>query len=139
MRMPALHDDGTRGSEATTHGVRVKVRPLFVPEQSAPMEGKWLFSYEVQLFNDSMETVQLLGRHWVITDATGSVEEVSGLGVVGEQPILAPGETYEYESFYPLSTPFGNMRGSFRMKNSTGVFFDVRIATFELSLPLKIN
>lgn len=139
MRTIPLRDDGTRGSEATSHGVRVSVRPSYLPEQSSPAESRWLFGYRVEIFNESAEQVQLLSRHWVITDADTQVEEVRGPGVVGEQPVIGPGETFEYESFCPLSTPFGNMRGSYRMRTESGFDLDVRIATFELSPPMMIH
>ncbi len=137
MRSIPLIDDGTRGSEATTHGLRVSVRPSYLPEQSKP--GQWLFAYNVEIFNESMESVQLLSRHWVITDADGRVEEVSGPGVVGEQPVIGPGDTYDYESYCPLPTPFGTMRGSYKMRSEAGHLFDVRIATFELAPPMAIH
>lgn len=139
MRTIPLHDDGTRGSEARTHGLRVSVRPSYLPDQSKPGEGQWLFAYHVEIFNESMDSVHLLSRHWVITDAGGRVEEVSGPGVIGERPVIGPGETYEYESYCPLSTPFGTMRGSYKMRNDAGLVFDVRIATFELTPPMVVH
>jgi len=122
-----------------TRGLRVVVKPTYLPEQSKPGEGQWLFAYHVEIFNESMEVVRLLARYWVITDADGRVEEVSGPGVVGEQPLIGPGESYEYESYCPLSTPFGTMRGSYQMRSEAGVLFDVRISTFELSLPMAVH
>lgn len=139
MRSIPLHDDGTRGSVATTRGLRVKVKPFYLPEQSKPEENQWLFAYNIEIFNESMEAVQLISRRWVITDADGRVEEVSGPGVIGEQPVIEPGETFDYESYCPLATPFGTMRGTYKMKNASGHLFDVRIATFELAPPMAIH
>ncbi len=92
-------------SEATTQGVVVKVRSSFVPERSQPLEGRWFFAYRILIANAGSVPVQLLNRHWVITDAHGHVEEVRGPGVIGEQPLIAAGESFEYTSFCPLSTP----------------------------------
>ena len=119
-------------SEAETRGVRVEVQSTFVPERSAPEEGRWFFAYQVRIANRGDETVQLVTRHWVITDGTGRVEEVRGPGVVGEQPVLAPGQAFEYTSFCPLRTPFGSMEGSYQMITPSGEEFDAAIAPFSL-------
>ena len=126
-------------SEATTRDVRVTVRASYVPERSQPAEGRWFFSYRIQIANHGPATVQLLNRHWIITDAHDRVEEVRGPGVVGEQPVLAPGETFEYTSYCPLSTPFGTMEGSYEMIDEEGESFRAEVARFTLSEPLQIN
>ena len=100
-------------SEATTRGVEVKVQANYVVERSQPAQGRWFFSYRIRITNQGPEPIQLLNRHWVITDAHGEVEEVRGPGVIGEQPQLETGETFEYTSFCPLATPFGTMEGSY--------------------------
>jgi ApaG protein len=126
-------------SEAVTHGVRVRVRSVYDPERSRPSQNEWFFLYTIRILNEGEETVQLLTRHWIITDATGHVEEVRGPGVVGEQPILAPGEYFEYTSGCPLTTPFGSMKGTYQMVTPEGRRFDVQIAEFELSEPYTIH
>jgi ApaG protein len=126
-------------SEARTHNILVQVESTFLPERSNPLQRRFFFSYRIRIANESDTVVQLLSRHWVITDANGEVEEVVGPGVVGEQPLLAPGEAFEYTSFCPLPTPFGTMRGSYRMVTESGDDFDVEIAEFELSQPLTLN
>jgi len=120
-------------SEAVTRGIRVQVAPQFDPQRSQPARGKWFFLYTVTIRNESSETVQLLTRHWVITDAAGKVEEVRGPGVVGEQPVLAPGEAFQYTSGCPLGVDVGRMEGSYQMVTTEGERFDVEIAPFTLS------
>jgi len=129
----------TDGSEAVTRGVQVSVRPSFVPEQSNAMAGRWFFSYRIRISNLGEQTVQLISRHWIITDANGAVEEVRGQGVVGEQPVLKQGESFEYTSFCPLETPFGTMEGSYQMVSKSGGVFDAEIARFNLCEPLVAN
>lgn len=126
-------------SQAHTRGILVEVESSFVPERSEPLRQMWFFAYRIRIANQGNHIVQLVSRHWIITDARGEVEEVSGPGVVGEQPILAPGESFEYTSFCPLPTPFGSMRGSYQMVIRDGEAFDVEIAPFELSQPLPVN
>jgi len=131
-------------SEAVTHNVRVQVEaqyvpPQFVPGQSQPLQSEWVFAYTIRITNEGDETVQLLSRHWIITDATGHVEEVRGPGVVGEQPSLAPGESFEYTSGCPLSTPYGTMRGSYQCVASDGTQFDVPIPEFILTVPRVLH
>ena len=116
----------------TTQGVEVEVIPEYLPEESAPDDNQFIFSYHVTITNQSESIVQLLSRHWIITDGKGAVREVKGDGVVGEQPELAPGEKHSYSSFCPLPTPTGNMRGSFQMTNQAGAKFDVKIPLFFL-------
>ena len=126
-------------SEAVTHGVRVFVDPCFDPARSQPEKGRWFFLYAVTIENLGTETVQLLSRHWVITDGNGHVEEVRGPGVVGEQPMLAPGESFEYTSGCPLVTDVGSMGGSFEMATPSGELFNVEIAAFTLSANETVN
>ena len=125
-------------SEATTRGIHVAVRSRYVPERSKPGLG-WFFAYTVTIANRGTETARLVSRHWVITYANGQVEEVNGPGVVGEQPILAPGESFEYTSACPLPTPFGTMHGSYQMVTGEGERFDAEIAPFTLAEPHAVN
>ena len=126
-------------SAAQTRGIEVRVESRYVPEQSDPDQGGWLFAYTVRIANHGDDTVQLLSRHWVITDANGEVEEVRGPGVVGAQPVLRPGESFEYTSACPLTTAFGTMHGSYRMVTESGESFDAEIAAFSLSTPYALN
>lgn len=122
-------------SETITRGVRVRVQPQFDPSRSNPAAGQWLFLYTVTIENRGEETVQLLARHWIITDGNGHVEEVRGPGVVGEQPILAQGEAFEYTSGCPLTTEVGKMEGTYQMITKSGNQFDAAIAPFTLATP----
>jgi ApaG protein len=126
-------------SEAVTRGVVVHVESTYIPERSDPFGNRWFFAYRIRISNGGDETVQLINRHWIITDANGRVEEVKGPGVVGQQPILEPGESFEYTSFCPLETPFGTMQGSYQMTAESGVSFDAEIAEFSLSEPMTVN
>ena len=119
-------------SEAVTNNVRVEVESQYAPEHSQPFQNKWVFHYTVRITNEGDETVQLLSRHWIIQHATGHVEEVQGPGVVGEQPVLAPGESFQYTSRCQLRTPKGTMRGTYQMVTEDGAHFDVEIAPFTL-------
>lgn len=126
-------------SEATTRGIRIRVESTYVPEHSEPEQNQWIFVYRVEISNEGTQTAQLISRHWVITDAHGRVEEVKGPGVVGKQPIIAPGESFEYTSFCPLPTPFGTMHGTYQMVTPDGDGFDAEIAPFSLAEPHAIN
>ena len=126
-------------SESTTRGIRVEVKSAYLPERSAPEEGRFLFAYFVRISNVGSERAQLVSRHWIITDADGDEEEVDGPGVVGEQPVLAPGETFEYSSFCPLPTPVGSMHGAYQMVTDAGDKFDAAIAPFTLAVPHAVN
>ena len=126
-------------SEALTRGVRVRVQSEYSPDQSAPSKNQWFFLYTVTISNEGADTVQLLTRHWIITDGTGHIEEVRGPGVVGKQPTLKPGESFEYTSGCPLSTPFGVMEGTYQMVTQDGERFDVKIAPFTLSEPYTVH
>lgn len=119
-------------SEAVTQGIRVEVRSFFVPERSAPEEEQWFFAYQITISNEGEETAQLMSRHWIITDGNGEEEEVKGPGVVGEQPELAPGQSFQYTSACPLETPVGSMRGTFQMVTARGAAFDAEVAPFTL-------
>lgn len=132
-------DSASQQSEALTHGIRVRVQAVYSDEHSQPTQLSWFFLYTVSVSNESDETVQLISRHWVITDATNSVEEVRGLGVVGKQPVLAPGESFEYTSGCPLRTPFGTMQGTYQMVTQDGQRFEVKIARFTLSGPYTVH
>lgn len=121
--------------EAETDGVIVRVRPIYLAEQSDPDEGRWLWAYAVEIENRLAKRVQLLARHWVITDASGHVEEVRGAGVVGEQPVIGPGERYGYASGCPLGTSSGTMEGTFLMSVQGGERFNARIPAFSLETP----
>ena len=122
-------------STATTSGVRVDVVSRFDPTRSNPESGTWFFLYQVRITNESEVTVQLTHRHWVIADGNGQVDEVRGAGVVGKQPMLAPGEHFEYTSGCPLTTQFGIMHGTYRIKTDAGDAFDAEVAPFQLGEP----
>jgi ApaG protein len=126
-------------SEATTRGVRVHVRSEYAAERSQPARNEWFFLYTVTITNEGPEPVQLVTRHWIITDGAGHVEEVKGPGVVGKQPTLAPGESFEYTSGCPLSTPFGIMEGTYQMVTEGGEQFDAKVAPFTLSEPYTVH
>ena len=123
--------------EAVTRSIKVIVEPIFLDEQSAPDEDHFVWAYQIRIENDSLEQVQLINRHWRITDAYGQLHEVKGEGVVGEQPTLQPGETFEYTSGTPLGTPSGIMVGSYEMKTSGGERFDIEIPAFSLDSPYQ--
>jgi ApaG protein len=120
---------------AITRQIEVKVVPTFLSEKSAPENGYFFWAYKITLTNRGPETVQLKTRHWRITDAHGRLQEVRGDGVVGEQPVLKPGEHFEYTSGVPLPTPSGFMTGSYGMVTSAGEQFDIDIPAFSLDLP----
>jgi ApaG protein len=126
-------------SEAVTRGVRVFVESEYAPERSDPARNEWFFLYTVRITNEGGETVQLLTRHWIITDGAGHVEEVRGPGVVGKQPVLKPGESFEYTSGCPLTTPFGVMEGTYQMIAQSGERFDAKVAPFTLSEPYTVH
>lgn len=121
--------------ESTTQKIKVEVHPSYVRDQSDPQSSYYYFSYKVRISNQGDKPVQLVRRHWVIKDAFGQMEEVSGDGVVGMQPLLKPGESFEYSSFCPLSTPTGSMQGTYYMKGSNGEEIQVEIPMFILSEP----
>jgi len=135
-RAPArgLHPTGT-----TTRGISVEVRSEFLPERSSPRDGSYLFQYHVRISNVGSQTAQLISREWIITNADGDVERVKGPGVVGEQPVLPPGASFEYTSYCPLKTAVGSMQGSYQMVTSEGERFDAMIAPFTLAVPNALN
>ena len=120
---------------ATTRKIEVTVTPRFMPERSSAEKGYFFWSYTIEITNHGKETVQLKTRYWKITDAFGRVQEVRGAGVVGEEPVLAPGTSYEYTSGVPLPTPSGFMVGSYGMVTGAGERFDIDIPTFSLDSP----
>lgn len=124
---------------AVTEGIRVSVESVYLPEQSAPPQKRFAFAYKITISNESTRTVQLLRRHWVITDANTQVTEVYGDGVVGEQPVLGPGDDHSYQSGAVLETPHGSMRGSYEMRDSEGKLFQVAIPEFALGQPPTIH
>ena len=116
----------------TTDGVTVRVAVSYLPEQSEPRRGRWFWAYHIRIENDSARSVQLLTRHWVIIDGRGARHSVEGEGVVGEQPLIAPGASFDYVSGCPLQTPSGAMQGSYRMIDEDGACFDAAIPKFAL-------
>lgn len=130
--MPDLRLEPAPVSEAITEGIRVEVLSRHVPENSRPQQGEWVFQYTIRITNQGSETVQLISRHWIITDALDHVKEVKGPGVVGEQPVLAPGQSFKYSSWCNLETPTGMMHGTYEMALGDGSHFDVVIAPFGL-------
>lgn len=126
-------------SEAVTYGIRVAVESTYHANRSNPAAREWFFSYAIRISNEGQCTVQLLTRHWTITDSDGHVEEIRGPGVIGQQPLLAPGESFEYTSFCPLATSFGTMHGSYQMERDDGTRFDATISPFALGDPYSIN
>ncbi len=126
-------------STATTEGIKVNVRSVYVPEQSSPRVRRYVFAYTVQIANEGDVPAQLKSRHWVITDGDGRIEEVRGPGVVGQQPFLNPGDHFEYTSGCVLTTPRGEMHGSYQMQRPDGTSFEASIARFSLTLPYSLN
>ena len=120
---------------ATTAGVTVRVAVSYLPEQSEPERGRWFWAYHIRIENEGAQTVQLLTRHWVITDGRGARHSVEGEGVIGEKPVIAPGDSYDYVSGCPLATPTGSMQGSYRMISADGARLDVAIPKFALLAP----
>jgi len=140
-----MHEHATQGDRAgvramglyerTTHGIRVAVRPAFIDDQSDPEDSRYLWSYTVTIENRGSETVQLISRYWHITDAGGRVQEVRGPGVVGAQPVLAPGQSFQYTSGCPLNTASGHMVGKYLMRAESGESFEADIPAFLLESP----
>ena len=120
---------------AVTHQIEVTVEPNFLPDRSSAENARYFWSYTIVITNSGDETVQLKTRHWIITDASGRQQEVRGEGVVGEQPVLAPGERFEYTSGVPLSTASGIMAGRYQMVTESGEHFDIEVPTFSLDSP----
>ena len=122
-------------SQAITDGIRVRVQSLYLAEQSQPAAGRYVFAYTITISNEGAATAQLRTRHWIITDGRGEIEEVRGDGVVGEQPRLSPGQSFQYTSGCVLTTPVGTMQGSYRFWRDDGSYFDAQIAPFSLASP----
>lgn len=140
--MHAEGEFGTLGgpmSRALTNGILVTVRSEYLPERSVPTGRRFAFAYTVTIENQGTQPAQLKSRHWVITDSEGDVQEVRGDGVVGQQPVLAPGQSFEYTSWCVLPTPSGSMRGTYQMVNDSGAAFDAQIAPFHLGMPYALN
>jgi ApaG protein len=137
--MPDLRSETAPMSEAVTNGVRVEVLSRHSTENSRPHQGEWVFQYTVRITNQGTDTVQLISRHWIITDALDHVEEVKGPGVIGEQPVLAPGESFKYSSWCPLKTPTGMMHGTYQMMREDGSQFDIEIAPFALRARYSVH
>lgn len=126
-------------SQAVTDGIRVEVMSRHSPENSRPENDQWVFEDTVRVTNEGAETVQLVSRHWIVADALDHTQEVKGLGVVGEQPVLAPGEYFKYSSWCPLKTATGKMWGTYQMIRSNGEQFDIEIAPFALRARVDIH
>jgi ApaG protein len=137
--MPDLQSPLAPISEAVTNHFRVEVLARYSPENSRTDQGKWVFEYTVRITNQGADTAQLVSRHWIITDALEHTEEVKGPGVVGEQPVLAPGQSFQYSSWCPLTTPIGSMRGTYQMVGADGKQFDIEVAPFALKAPYTVN
>jgi ApaG protein len=135
--MADLHAEHAPMSDAVTNSIRVEVLSRHSPENSR--QGEWIFEYTVRITNQGNDTVQLISRHWIITDALEHTEEVRGPGVIGEQPVLAPGESFKYSSWCPLKTPTGLMRGTYQMVRAGGERFDIEIAPFGLKARYTVH
>ena len=134
-RKKAAKDVEAHAYEAVTRGIRIRVEPKYLDDQSSPEDSHFVWSYEVEISNDGTETVQLKTRTWRITDGLGRTEEVRGPGVVGQTPTISPGESFNYTSGCPLKTPQGIMVGSYQMADEAGTLFDVAIPAFSLDSP----
>jgi ApaG protein len=121
--------------EAETNGVCIRVRPVFVDEQSSPKEDRFLWAYHIEIENRGRHTLQLMTRHWRITDGDGRIQHVDGAGVIGKQPVLRPGARFEYSSGCPLTTPCGMMQGAYRFEDETGASVEATIPLFALDSP----
>jgi ApaG protein len=126
-------------SDTVTKGIRVAVKTQFVPERSSPRSRQYVFAYTINIANEGTAPAKLVTRHWIITDGNGKVQEVRGDGVIGQQPLLAPGEAFEYTSGCVLETPHGTMRGTYQMVRPEGETFDAEIAPFLLAVPNSLN
>lgn len=119
-------------SNCTTQGIRVAARPFYLPDESQPEIENFLFGYEITISNESEQVAMILDRHWIIKDARNRIEEVEGEGVVGQTPTLEPGQSFTYQSYCPLKTAYGFMRGSYGMLREDGERFEAEIAPFVL-------
>jgi ApaG protein len=137
--MPDLRLEPGPVSDAVTNGIRVEVLSRYSSNNSRPAHNEWVFEYTVRITNNGPETVQLLSRHWFISDALDHTKEVEGPGVVGQQPVLSPGESFKYSSWCPLGTPTGVMRGTYRMATADGREFDIEVAPFGLRARVAVQ
>ena len=126
-------------TEAKKYEIEVTVETQYLPEQSDPSGDRYFFAYRIHITNVGSIAAQLVSRHWIITDAEGKIEEVRGLGVVGNQPLLQPGESFEYSSGCPLPTPVGTMKGTYQMVAEDGTRFDAPISEFVLAMPRTLH
>lgn len=126
-------------AESSKHEIAVAVATQYLPDQSEPDAERYFFAYTITVTNNGTVAAQLISRHWVITDAAGKVDEVRGLGVVGHQPLLKPGESFEYTSGCPLATPVGTMSGSYQMVAEDGTRFEAPVPEFVLSMPRTLH
>ena len=126
-------------SEMITENIRITVQSFYIPEQSQPTDDVYFFAYRVEISNEGAHQVQLLSRHWIINDGHGKSQEVRGPGVIGEQPVLDPGESFVYSSFCPLTTPVGSMEGTYQMVDEEQREFDAQIGQFLLAMPASIQ
>jgi ApaG protein len=126
-------------TEKKKYDIRVTARSAFLPEQSDEQAERYVFAYTIRITNDGAASAQLISRHWIITDAANQVQEVRGLGVIGEQPVLRPGESFEYSSGSSLPTSVGTMRGTYQMVAEDGTQFDAEIPPFTLSVPRVLH
>ena len=126
-------------TEKKKYDIRVSARSAFLPEQSDEQAERYVFAYTIRITNEGAASAQLISRHWIITDAANQVQEVRGLGVIGEQPVLRPGESFEYSSGSSLPTPVGTMRGTYQMVAEDGTQFDAEIPSFTLSVPRVLH
>lgn len=139
-RLPRIGNNGFfLDARVKPYELTVVVEPRFVPEQSNPAKHQFVFSYTVRITNTGEHAAQVIARHWIIVDGDQAQQDVRGLGVVGQQPLLAPGETFEYTSGCPLTTPVGTMRGSYHCVGENGIPFDVEIAEFVLAMPRTLH
>ena len=126
-------------AEAKDYRIDVAVRTQYLADQSDPVAGRYVFAYAVTISNTGTVAAQLISRHWIITDASGEVQEVRGLGVIGHQPLLEPGQSFEYSSGCSLATPVGTMKGTYQMTAEDGVQFDAPIPEFLLTMPRTLH
>jgi ApaG protein len=126
-------------AESKKYEIEVTVETQYLLEQSDPADDRYFFAYRIHITNVGSVAAQLVSRHWIITDAEGKVEEVRGLGVVGNQPLLQPGESFEYSSGCPLPTPVGTMKGTYQMVAEDGTRFDAPISEFVLAMPRTLH
>lgn len=137
--MPDVRPDLSPISDAVTNGIRVEVLSRHSPENSQPQQEQWVFTYTIRITNQGTDTVQLISRHWLISDMFEHTEDIQGPGVVGQQPVLKPGESFQYTSWCRLKTPTGVMQGTYRMSGSGGQEFDIEIAPFALKARYTVH